>query len=73
MITTTHGSGHNYKVLTSRVTEFDIVMPDGTLKTLNSSTTPNFGNYLVNFGGLGVITSMTMLLVPKFMVHKSIY
>ena len=73
MLTGTHGSGHKYKILTSRVTEFDIVFPDGTLKTLSSASTPNFWNYLFNFGGLGVITSMTMLLVPKFMVHKAIY
>ena len=73
MLTGTHGSGHKYKILTSRVTEFDIVLPDGTLKTLSSASTPHFWNYLFNFGGLGVVTSMTMMLVPKFMVHKAIY
>ena len=73
MITTTHGSGHKYKILTSRITEFDLVLADGSLKTLNALTTPNFGHYLVNFGGLGVITSMTIVLVEKFMVNKSIY
>jgi hypothetical protein len=50
MITATHGSGHKYKVLTSRVTEFDLVLPDGALKTLNALSTPNFGHYLINFG-----------------------
>ena len=73
MLTGTHGSGHKYQILTNNVTEFDIVFPDGTLKTLNSTTTPHFWNYLFNFGGLGVITSMSMVLVPKFMVNKSVY
>jgi hypothetical protein len=73
MITGTHGSGHKYKILASRITEFDLVLPNGSLKTLNALTTPNFGHYVFNFGGLGVITSMTIALVPKFMVNKSIY
>lgn len=51
----------------------DIVFPDGTLKTLTRDVTPNFQNYLLNFGGLGVITSMTLRLEPSYMVSKSIY
>ena len=73
MITGTHGSGHKYQILTNNVLAFDIVFPDGTLKTLTKDGTPHFENYLYNFGGLGVITSMTMRLVPSFMVSKSIY
>lgn len=73
MITATHGSGHKYQILTTRVVAFDIVFADGTLKSLSRNTTPNFSTYLLNFGGLGVITSMTIRLVPTFMVSKSIY
>jgi len=73
MITATHGSGHKYQILTSRVTEFDIVYADGTLRTLNHKSSPDFWNHLINFGAIGVITSMTMKLEPKFMVNKSIY
>ena len=73
MITATHGSGHKYQIFANNILDFDIVFADGTLKTLSRENTPHFGNYLLNFGGLGVITSMTMRLVPTFMVSKSIY
>lgn len=52
---------------------FDLVFPDGKLKTLTKDGTPDFEHYLYNFGGLGVVTTMTMRLVPTFMVSKSIY
>ena len=73
MLTATHGSGHKYQVLTSKIWEFDMVLADGTLKTFNKKLTADFDKYLLNFGSIGVITSMSILLVPKFMVHKSIY
>ena len=73
MITGTHGSGHNYTSLTTQVVAFDIVFPNGKLESLSKQTTADFTNYLINFGGLGVITSMTIRLVPTFMVCKSIY
>ena len=72
MITATHGSGYNYQILASRICEFDIVFADGTIETI-SKEMGKFGNYLLNFGSIGIIVSMTMLLVPKFSVMKSIY
>lgn len=72
MITATHGSGHNYQILASRVCEFEMVMADGTLEKFEKGH-KSFENLLVNFGSVGIITSMTMLLVPKFTVMKSIY
>ena len=38
------------------IIEFDIVFPDGTFKTINEKNTPNLKHYIMNFGGLGVIT-----------------
>lgn len=73
MITGTHGSGHKYQTFPNNVIGLDIVFPDGTLKSLSIDSTPHFKNYLISFGGLGVITSMTMRLVSTFMVSKSIY
>jgi len=55
------------------VLAFDLVTADGRLKTLSMDDTPNFKHHIINFGGLGVITSMTMVLVPHFHVSKSIY
>ena len=73
MITGTHGSGHLYKSHSASVLDFDMVFPDGSLKTLKKGVTPEFYSYLHSFGGLGVITRMTIYLVPKFMVNKAIY
>lgn len=73
MGTGTHGSGHKYPVLANTIIEFDLIKADGTFVTLNKQTTPDFDKYLMNCGLLGVITSMSIRLVPKFLVHKSIY
>ena len=57
MITATHGSGINHRILANMVTEFDIVIADGTLKTFSKKETPNFSSYLINFGSIGAITA----------------
>jgi len=72
-ITGTHGSGINHKSFANKVIAFDFVSADGTLRTLTLDSTPNFKNHILTFGGLGVITSMTMILVPYFMVQKQVY
>lgn len=73
MITSTHGSGPQHKILAARVLAMDVVLADGRLVTLSKEHTPNFSSYLLNFGAIGVITSMTILLERKFFVHKAIY
>ena len=73
MITATHGSGPQHKILAARVRAMDVVLADGKLVTLSKASTPNFESYLINFGAIGVITSMTILLERKFYVHKAIY
>ena len=50
-----------------------MVFADGTLKTINQVNTPLFKHYLINFGGLGIITHMTMKVMPRYMVYKSVY
>ena len=50
-----------------------MVFADGTLKTLNRENCKDFDSYLINFGGLGVVTAMAIKVEPKFMVFKSIY
>jgi len=73
MITATHGSGHKYQILPNLVVGMDIVFPDGVMKSLHINTTPDFKHYILNFGALGVITSMTIKLLPKYKIFKSIY
>jgi len=55
------------------VTGMEMVKADGTFHVLTKESTPNFSDFLINFGALGVVTSMTIRLEPKFFVHKEIY
>ena len=40
---------------------------------MNPENTPLFKHYLHSFGSIGVFTSMTLRVIPRFMVHKSVY
>lgn len=73
MLTGTHGSGHKYCVLADKVLEMDVVLADGRLVTLKKGEDGDFDHFLMNWGVLGIVTSMTMGLVPHFNVMKGIY
>jgi len=74
-VTSTHGSGHKYQILSNIVTEFDIIFPNGSFKTLKKADIgeTEFFRMIHSFGGIGVITGMTIKLAPNFMVHKAMY
>jgi alditol oxidase len=72
MVTTTHGSGYKQPALIAHVQNFDIVMGDGSLQTVRKDD-PNFYLYIHSFGGAGIITRMSMTVVPRFHIYKSIY
>lgn len=72
MVTTTHGSGYKQQALIAHVQNFDIILADGSLKTVHKDD-PNFYLYIHSFGGVGIITRMSMTVVPRFHVFKSIY
>jgi hypothetical protein len=55
------------------VTKIHIVYSDGTEETLERDKTPDFFLYIHSFGGVGIITHMTMTLEPSFKIFKSIY
>ena len=55
------------------ITAMDMVLADGSLLSLSKASTPDFDKYLLNFGAIGVVTSMTIRLEPKFYVNKEIY
>ena len=48
---------------------------DGSLKTLTREKDGDnlFWYYLLSFGTLGIVTKMTLAIVPEFMVLKSIF
>ena len=68
MLSGVHGSGHGYRILADAIIAMDIVFADGELHTLTKDGTEGFNNYLLNFGGLGIITAATIRLVPTYMV-----
>jgi hypothetical protein len=53
-------------MLVSHVHSYDIVFADGSFKTVNKTEDPNFYYYIMSFGGTGIITRMTMTVVPRF-------
>ena len=73
MITATHGSGFRQPIMVAHVTAIDIVLPDGSFKSIQRDEDPHFFYYIHGFGGLGIITRMTMKIEPSFKVFKAIY
>jgi xylitol oxidase len=71
--TGTHGSGHMLPQHGEDVTRMEIVTPKGEVLKLIKGKTPNFSSYIMNFGGIGVITSMSMRILPTYNIRKSIY
>ena len=71
-MTATHGSGHNNPIITKNIVGMDFIHADGTMKSYES-TDPDFDHYLLNFGTLGIVTSVTMKVLPYFDVAKGIY
>ena len=69
--TATHGTGLNFQVLGSMVQSFKLVKADGEIlevdKTKDSEV---FKTALVSLGSLGIITEMTINIVPKFQLHE---
>jgi hypothetical protein len=49
-----------------------MIFGDGTLRTIRKDD-PNFYLYIHSFGGAGIITRMSMTVLPRFHVFKSIY
>lgn len=73
MVTATHGSGYSKPLLINYVTGITIVLADGTVKSLSRDDTPDFHLYIMNFGSVGIITSMSIKLFPPFKIFKAIY
>jgi len=71
--TATHGSGHKLPVHADNVTAIEMVTPKGEVLHLTKEKTPNFKNYIINFGAVGIITKMSMEIERSYMIRKSIY
>ncbi len=69
--TATHGSGIHHRILASQVQRFKLVKADGeALEIDRKKDAELFHLSLVSLGSLGIITEMTIAVVPKFNLHE---
>ncbi|NUR83121.1 MAG: FAD-binding protein [Nonomuraea sp.] len=67
--TATHGSGDLNRCLADAVSEIDLVTADGSLVTIGRGD-PDLPGAVVSLGGLGVVTALTLDLVPAFTLRQ---
>ncbi len=68
--TGTHGTGINYQILGSQIEEFWIIKADGEKLLIHKDQDKElFELALVNLGCLGIISSITLNVVPAFNLH----
>jgi alditol oxidase len=63
--TGTHGSGTQVQSLAGMVSALEMVQPDGELRRIQRGE-PDFEGSVVNLGALGVVTRVTLDIVPTF-------
>lgn len=72
--TGTHGSGINYQILASMVEQFKLLKADGSEVLLHHERDREiFDKAIVSLGSLGVVTEMTLNVVPAFRLHDETY
>lgn len=72
--TGTHGSGDANRALAATVTAMDLVTADGELATIDRDThRAEFHGMVTALGALGIVTSVTLDLVPAFTVRQWVY
>ncbi|MFE2856724.1 FAD-binding protein [Streptomyces lavendulae] len=70
--TGTHGSGDDNPVIAADVRSMDLVTAEGDLVTLDR-TSPDFSGAVVSLGSLGVVTSLTLDLVPAYDIQQYVH
>jgi xylitol oxidase len=70
--TAIHGSGNTNKNLAASVAALEIVTASGDLLALRRGE-PDFDGAVVGLGALGIVTSMTLDLVPRFAVRQDVF
>lgn len=69
--TGTHGSGDGNRVLAASVSAVELVGPSGELRTVRRGD-PGFAGSVVALGALGVVTRLTLDLIPTFDVRQTV-
>ncbi len=73
-ITATHGSGVHNANLSSAVVAFELITAAGETVTFSRDKDPElFHGAVVNLGGLGVITQMTLTIQPTYQVSQYVF
>ena len=72
--TATHGSGDGNGVLGTSVASLELLTGDGELRTLSREHDADaFRGAVVALGALGVVTKLTLDVIPTFDVHQAVY
>jgi xylitol oxidase len=72
--TATHGSGERHQSLASAVSAIELVTADGELRRFSRTGDPDvFPGLVVGLGALGVITRLTLDVVPRFDVRQCVF
>jgi len=68
--TGTHGTGINYQILGSQIEQLSLIKADGEKITIHRERDRElFNQCVVNLGSLGVISEITLNIVPAFRLH----
>lgn len=70
--TGTHGSGDRCGNLATAVAALEFIGPDGELRTVRRGE-PDFAGMVVHLGVLGVVTAVTLDLLPAFEMRQYVY
>ncbi|WP_326834522.1 FAD-binding protein [Amycolatopsis rhabdoformis] len=70
--TGTHGSGERHQGLASAVSSLTLLTADGTVLSLSRGDA-DFAGAVVGVGALGVVTSLTLDVVPTFSMRQDVY
>jgi FAD/FMN-containing dehydrogenases len=72
--TATHGSGNDNACLAAPVRALEFVAADGSLVSLDRERDGDaFRGAVVSLGGLGIVTRLTLDVVPTFAVRQDVY
>jgi alditol oxidase len=72
VITATHGSGERHGNLATTVAAIEMVRADGEQTVLRRGD-PGFAGAVVGLGALGVVTALTLDVVPAFEIRQYVY
>jgi alditol oxidase len=70
--TGTHGSGSGNGCLASAVVEADLVGPDGAVRSVRAGD-PDFDGSVVALGLAGIVTSLTLRVLPSYQIRQFVY